>query len=57
MPPSTAPAGMAAKSRAKASPPSLGPAKFSSANCGKRARGMPKTIAMMSTTKLIINTG
>ena len=56
-PPTTAPAGMAAKSSAKARPPSLGPPKSTSAISGKSARGMPKTIAMMSTTNDIISTG
>ncbi len=56
-PPRTAPAGMAANSRAKARPPPSGPPKLSCAICGKSARGMPKTIAMMSTTNDIISTG
>ena len=45
-------AGIAAKSRAKASPPSDGPPKSTSAISGKSARGIPKTIAMMSTTNV-----
>ncbi len=50
-PPTTAPAGMAANSRANASPPSVGPPKSRLAICGNSARGMPKIMAMRSTTK------
>ena len=56
-PPTTAPAGIAAKSSANATPPSFGPLKATSASSGNSARGMPKTMAMMSTTNDIISTG
>ena len=56
-PPSTEPTGIAAKSSAKTSPPSSGPPKDAWAISGKSARGMPKTIAIRSTTKDIIRTG
>ena len=56
-PPMTAPAGIAANSSAKARPPSLGPPKSTCAISGNSARGMPKTIAMMSTPNDIISTG
>jgi MFS family permease len=56
-PPTTAPAGIAAKSSANARPPSEGPPKLSSAIWGKSARGIPNTIAMMSTRKDISSTG
>ena len=57
IPPITAPAGMAAKSSANAIPPSVGPPKDSCAICGNSARGIAKTIAIRSTTKLISSTG
>ena len=57
MPPRTAPAGMAANSSANARPPSSGPPKLACAISGNSARGMPKTIAMMSTRNDIISTG
>ena len=57
IPPSTAPAGIAAKSRAKARPPLSGPPKSRWATSGNSARGMPKTIAMMSTRNDISSTG
>ena len=57
MPPSTAPAGIAAKSTANASPPRSGPPNASWAISGKSARGMPKTIAIRSTTNDISSTG
>ena len=56
-PPTTAPAGIAAKSRANARPPSDGPPKSTSAISGNSARGMPKTMAIMSTTNDISSTG
>ena len=56
IPPRTAPAGIAAKSRAKASPPPIGPPKLTWASWGNSARGIPNVIAMMSTTKLISST-
>ena len=57
IPPATAPAGIAANSSANAQPPSSGPPKLSCAICGNSARGIPKTIAMMSTRNDIISTG
>ena len=56
-PPMTEPAGIAAKSSAKTMPPSSGPPNDECAISGKSARGMPKTIAIRSTTKDIISTG
>jgi hypothetical protein len=56
-PPSTAPAGIAANSSAKARPPASGPWKSTWATSGKRARGIPKTIAIRSTTNDISSTG
>ena len=56
-PPSTAPIGMPAKSSANAIPPLSGPPKSTCAISGNSARGMPKTIAMMSTRKDISSTG
>ena len=41
----------------EASPPSSGPPKLSCAISGNSARGIPKTIAMMSTTNDISSTG
>ncbi len=49
-PPSTAPIPMPAFSRPRAVPPSGGPPKVCWAICGNNARGIPATIAMMSTT-------
>ncbi|SKY28845.1 Uncharacterised protein [Mycobacteroides abscessus subsp. abscessus] len=46
----TAPAGIDANNSANAQPPSIGPPKFSWAICGNSARGMPKIMAMRSTT-------
>jgi hypothetical protein len=56
-PPMTAPAGIPANSSANASPPSSGPEKLSCAISGNSARGIPKTIAMMSTRNDISSTG
>ncbi len=56
-PPSTAPAGIAANRSANTRPPSEGPPKSMSAISGNSARGIPKTIAMMSTTNDISSTG
>ncbi len=56
-PPRTAPAGIPAKSSAKTSPPAWGPPKSRWAISGNSARGMPKTIAIRSTTNDIISTG
>ena len=56
-PPSTAPIGMPANSSANAIPPPSGPPKSRCAISGNSARGMPKTIAMMSTTNDISSTG
>ena len=56
-PPSTAPTGIAAKSSAKTTPPSGGPPNTVSAISGNSARGIPNTIAMMSTTNDISRTG
>ena len=56
MPPSTAPIGMPANSSANASPPPSGPPKLTWAISGNSARGIPKTIAMMSTRKDISST-
>ncbi len=55
-PPSTAPAAMAADSSAMVVPPSTGPPKLSCAICGNNARGMPKIIAIKSTTNDINTT-
>ncbi len=56
-PPSTAPAGMPANSSANTIPPLSGPPKSTCAISGNSARGMPKTIAMMSTRNDISSTG
>ena len=48
-PPSTAPTLIAANNSPSAVPPVAGSPKDSVAICGKSARGMPKTMAMMST--------
>ena len=48
-PPTTAPTLIAANNRPSADPPEIGSPKVSVAICGNSARGMPKTIAMMST--------
>ena len=56
-PPTTAPAGIAANSRAKTRPPSDGPPNSTSAISGKSARGIPKIIAIRSTRNDIISTG
>ncbi len=55
-PPATAPTEMAAARTAIVVPPWTGPPKFSWAICGNNARGMPNTIAMMSTTNDINTT-
>ena len=55
-PPATAPADIAAASSAIVVPPSTGPPKLSCAICGNSARGMPKTIAIRSTTNDISTT-
>ena len=56
-PPRNAPTGIAAKSTAKARPPSLGPPKSTCAISGTRARGIPKVIATPSRTKDMRSTG
>ncbi len=55
-PPATAPAEIAAASSAIVVPPSTGPPKLSWAICGNSARGIPKTIAIRSTTNDINTT-
>ena len=55
-PPATAPTEMAAASNAIVEPPSTGPPKLSCAICGNSARGMPKIIAIKSTTNDISTT-
>jgi hypothetical protein len=55
-PPTTAPTAIAADSSAIVVPPSTGPPKLSCAICGKSARGMPKIIAIRSTTNDISTT-
>ena len=56
-PPMTAPAGIAANSSANTRPPASGPPKSTCAISGKSARGIPKIIAMRSTTNDISSTG
>ena len=55
-PPATAPTDIAAASSAIVVPPSTGPPKLSCAICGNRARGMPRIIAIRSTTNDISTT-
>jgi len=56
-PPMTAPAGMAANNSANISPPLSGPPKSTWAISGNSARGMPKTMAIRSTTNDMSSTG
>ena len=56
-PPISEPIASPAFSMPSASPPPTGPPKVSCAICGNSARGMPKTIAMMSTTNVISSSG
>ncbi len=56
-PPATAPTDIAAANNAIVVPPSTGPPKLSWAICGNSARGMPKIIAIRSTTNDISTTG
>jgi hypothetical protein len=55
-PPATAPADIAAASSAIVVPPSTGPPKVSCAICGNSARGIPRIIAIRSTTNDISTT-
>ena len=56
-PPSSDPSAMAAFSMPRANPPPAGPPNVSCAICGNNARGMPQTMAMMSTTNVISSSG
>lgn len=52
-PPASTPMAIPAFSSPSCGPPPTGPPKVLSAISGNKARGIPKTIAMMSTTKVI----